>query len=73
MCTYMYLYLEVRNVKFLETFAYVLYAYDPKYIIYVLVYCFEQKYMHGMPLYEWCIIILLYTPTIIITIIVDFI
>ena len=40
--------------------------------MYVLQYCFEQEYMHGMPLYEWCIIILLYMPTIVITIILEF-
>ena len=28
------------------------YMYDPKYIMYVLLYCFELEDMHGIPLYE---------------------
>ena len=45
-CTHTYLYLEVRNVKFLVTFGYVLY--DLKAVMFILIYCFGEEYMHGM-------------------------
>ena len=48
------------------------YMYDPKYIMRAPPPPPPPPHMHGMPLYESCIIILLYMPIIIVTIILEF-